>query len=58
LSPPNDAGALAESFLWAARNRAELREMGLRGLASVRNTTHQAMHHNRHKLLREALGAR
>ena len=56
LSPPNDAGALAESILWAARNRAELREMGLHGLASVRNTTHQAMHQNRHKLLHEALG--
>jgi glycosyltransferase involved in cell wall biosynthesis len=57
LSPPNDVGALVESILWAGGNRAELREMGLRGLAGVRHATHQAMHRNRHKLLREALGA-
>jgi glycosyltransferase involved in cell wall biosynthesis len=56
LSPPNDASALAESIIWAARNRSELREMGLRGLASVRNATHQRMHQIRHKLLRQALG--
>ena len=56
LSPPNDVGALAESITWAGRNRAELREMGLRGLASVRQATHQAMHRNRHKLLREFVG--
>jgi glycosyltransferase involved in cell wall biosynthesis len=58
LSPPNDASALTESLLWAARNRSELREMGLRGLASVRGATHQAMHQNRHKVLVEALGKR
>jgi glycosyltransferase involved in cell wall biosynthesis len=56
LSPPNDVGALTESILWAARSRSELREMGLRGLASVRNSTHEAMHQNRHILLLEALG--
>jgi glycosyltransferase involved in cell wall biosynthesis len=56
LSPPNDVGSLTESIIWAGRNRSELREMGLRGLASVRNATHQAMHRNRHKLLLEALG--
>ena len=56
LSPPNDVGSLAESIIWAGRNRSELREMGLRGLASVRDATHQAMHRNRHKLLREAIG--
>ena len=57
LSPPNDIGSLAESIIWAGRNRSELREMGLRGRASVRHATHQAMHRNRHKLLREALDA-
>jgi glycosyltransferase involved in cell wall biosynthesis len=55
LSPPNEAAALAESIIWAGQNRAELREMGLRGLASVRPKTHQAMHRNRYKILREAL---
>ena len=57
LSPPNDVDALTESIIWAGRNRPALREMGLRGLASVRDSTHQAMHRNRHKLLREALNA-
>jgi glycosyltransferase involved in cell wall biosynthesis len=57
LSPPNDVAALAESIVWAGRNRSELREMGLRGLSRVRDATHQAMHRARHKLLREALGA-
>ena len=57
LSPPNDIGSLAESIAWAGRNRPELREMGLRGRASVRHATHQAMHRIRHKLLREALDA-
>jgi glycosyltransferase involved in cell wall biosynthesis len=56
LSPPNDVAALAESLVWASRNRAQLRELGLRGLESVRHATHEAMHRNRHKLLREALG--
>jgi glycosyltransferase involved in cell wall biosynthesis len=58
LTPPNDARALAESIIWASRNRSELREMGLRGLARVRQETHQAMHRNRHELLRRALGGR
>ncbi len=57
LSPPNDVGALTESIVWAGRNRPALREMGLRGPASVQHSTHQAMHRNRHKLLREALDA-
>jgi glycosyltransferase involved in cell wall biosynthesis len=57
LSPPNDVGALAESIIWASRNRPALREMGLRGPASVRRSTHQAMHRDRHKLLWEALDA-
>jgi glycosyltransferase involved in cell wall biosynthesis len=57
LSPPGDVHALAESIVWAGRNRPALREMGLRGPASVRHSTHQAMHRNRHKLLREALDA-
>ena len=57
LSPPNDVTALTESIVWAGRNRPALREMGLRGPASVRHSTHQAMHRNRHKLLREALDA-
>jgi glycosyltransferase involved in cell wall biosynthesis len=56
LSPPNDVAALAESLAWASRNRAELRELGLRGLEGVRHATHEAMHRNRHRLLREALG--
>jgi glycosyltransferase involved in cell wall biosynthesis len=56
LSPPNDVDRLAESFIWAGRSRAELREMGLRGLTSVRHSTHEAMHRNRHKLLLRALG--
>jgi glycosyltransferase involved in cell wall biosynthesis len=56
LSPPSDVESLTESILWAGRNRSELRQMGLRGLASVRNSTHLAMHQNRHKLLLEALG--
>jgi glycosyltransferase involved in cell wall biosynthesis len=58
LSPPGDADALARSIVWAGRNRPELREMGLRGLATVRDATHQAMHRNRHKLLRQALDER
>lgn len=58
LSPPKDVDALAESILWAGRNRPELRAMGLRGPASVRGATHQAMHRTRHRLLREALDAR
>ena len=44
LSPPNDVATLTESILWAGRNRSELREMGLRGLESVRHMTHGAMH--------------
>ena len=57
LSPPNDVAALTESIVWAGRNRPALRELGLRGPASVRHSTHEAMHRNRHKLLREALDA-
>ena len=56
LSPPNDVDRLAESFIWAGQNRAELTEMGLRGLRSVRHSTHKAMHRNRHELLLRALG--
>jgi glycosyltransferase involved in cell wall biosynthesis len=56
LSPPDDINSLTESILWAGRNRSELRQMGLRGLASVRNSTHLAMHQNRHRLLLDALG--
>jgi len=55
---PNDAGSLADALIWAGQNRAELRAMGLRGLASVRDSTHQAMHQKRHELLRDALGKR
>jgi glycosyltransferase involved in cell wall biosynthesis len=55
LSPPNDVGALAESLVWASRDRARLRELGLRGPASVRHSTHEAMHRNRHRILRQAL---
>ena len=58
LSPPNDVATLTESILWAGRNRSELREMGLRGLESVRHMTHGAMHRNRQKLLRQALDGR
>ena len=58
LSAPNDVAALTESILWAGRNRLELREMGLRGLESVRHMTHGAMHRNRHKLLRQAFDRR
>jgi glycosyltransferase involved in cell wall biosynthesis len=58
LSPPGDVGALTESILWAGRNRSELREMGLRGLAGVRNCTHRGMHQTRHRLLLEALSKR
>ena len=54
----NDAGSLAEALVWAGQNRAELRAMGLRGLASVRDSTHQAMHQKRHELLRDALDKR
>jgi glycosyltransferase involved in cell wall biosynthesis len=50
LSPLNDVDRLAESFIWAGRNRAELKEMGLRGLMDVRHSTHKAMHRNRHDL--------
>jgi glycosyltransferase involved in cell wall biosynthesis len=56
LTPPNDVDALTESIIWTGRNRSELREMGLRGLASVREATHEKMHRDRHKILREALG--
>ena len=58
LLAPNDAGSLAEALIWAGQNRAELRAMGLRGLASVRDSTHQAMHQKRHELLRDALDKR
>ena len=58
LLPPGDAGSLAQALIWAGRNRAELRTMGLLGLASVRHSTHQAMHQKRHAILREALGKR
>jgi glycosyltransferase involved in cell wall biosynthesis len=51
LFPRNDAGALAQALVWAGQNRAELRAMGLRGLASVRHSTHQAMHQKRHAIL-------
>jgi glycosyltransferase involved in cell wall biosynthesis len=57
LSPPGDAGALAESITWAGRNRPELQAMGLRGLASVRDSTHQAMHRRRHDIFRELLAS-
>ncbi len=55
LVQPN-ASALADALIWAGQNRAELRTMGLRGLSSVRDSTHEAMHQKRHKLLREVLG--
>jgi glycosyltransferase involved in cell wall biosynthesis len=58
LSPPNDVERLAASFIWAGGNRAELKEMGLRGLMSVRQSTHKAMHRDRHALLLRALSAR
>jgi glycosyltransferase involved in cell wall biosynthesis len=57
LSPPNDVDALTESIIWAGRDRPALREMGLRGPARVRHSTHRAMHRTRHKLLLEALQA-
>jgi glycosyltransferase involved in cell wall biosynthesis len=58
LSPPNDVDALAASIVWAGQNRAELRGMGLRGLASVRRSTHKEMHRNRHEILLRALNER
>jgi glycosyltransferase involved in cell wall biosynthesis len=58
LLPPNDTGSLAQALIWAGQNRAELRAMGLRGLASVRGSTHKAMHRKRYEMLREALGKR
>jgi glycosyltransferase involved in cell wall biosynthesis len=58
LLPPNDTGSLAQALIWAGENRAELRSMGLRGLMSVRDSTHQAMHQKRHEMLREVLGKR
>ena len=58
LTPPNDVDRLVESLLWAGQNRAELREMGLRGLASVRHLTHKAMHEKRHEILREVIDKR
>jgi glycosyltransferase involved in cell wall biosynthesis len=57
LLPPNDAGALTEALVWGGQNRAELRAMGLRGLASVRHSTHQAMHQKRHAILLNSLYA-
>ncbi len=57
LTPPADVQALTESIIWAAGNRQALRELGLRGPASVRHATHRGMHQHRHKLLREALDA-
>jgi glycosyltransferase involved in cell wall biosynthesis len=58
LTPPNDVDRLVESLLWAGQNRAELREMGLRGLAGVRHLTHKAMHEKRHEILREVIDKR
>ena len=58
LLPPNDAGSLAHALIWASDNRTVLRTMGLRGLASVRDSTHRAMHQKRHEMLREVLGVR
>jgi glycosyltransferase involved in cell wall biosynthesis len=57
LFPRKDAGALAQALVWASQNRAELRAMGLRGLASVRQSTHQAMHQKRHAILLHDRGA-
>jgi glycosyltransferase involved in cell wall biosynthesis len=58
LSRPGDVERLAESLIWAGQNRAELREMGLRGLANVRHLTHRAMHRNRHEILLQLLPLR
>jgi glycosyltransferase involved in cell wall biosynthesis len=58
LVPPNDADALADALIWAGENRVELRAMGLRGLESVRRSTHRAMHRKRHAILRDMLGTR
>jgi glycosyltransferase involved in cell wall biosynthesis len=58
LTSPGDVGALAESIIWAAGNRSELRRMGLRGLAKVRGATHREMHRNRHALLRRIMDGR
>ena len=57
LSPPNDIDGLAASIIWASQNRTELREMGLRGLARMRRSTHKEMHRNRHEILLRALKA-
>ena len=46
---------LQTALIWAGQNRAELRTMGLRG-PSRYNSTHEAMHQKRHKLLHEVLG--
>jgi len=56
LSRPNDVDHLAAAFIWAGRNRSELREVGLPGLVGVRHSTHEAMHRNRRELLLRALG--
>jgi glycosyltransferase involved in cell wall biosynthesis len=51
LVPPNDVDSLAQALIWSGHNRDELRAMGLRGLQSVRDSTHQAMHQKRHAIL-------
>ena len=58
LTTPGDVDALAGSIVWAGQNRPQLREMGLRGLASVRGLTHLGMHQKRHRILREVFRAR
>jgi glycosyltransferase involved in cell wall biosynthesis len=58
LLPSNNADSLAQALIWSGHNRAELRAMGLRGLASLRGSTHQAMHQKRHAILRQHLGER
>jgi len=51
LCSPQDAEALAEVLLWAAKNRSALRSMGLSALNKSKKFTHRAMHEDRSNII-------
>jgi len=55
LLPPGNPTALAETLIWASKNRPLLRVMGLAALKKCRQFTHKGMHSRRHEVLSRAL---
>jgi len=55
LLPASNATALAETLIWASKNRLLLRAMGMAALKKCRQFTHKGMHLRRHEILRRAL---